>query len=193
MYKLRGLTEREQVLRAFADGGIDVFCVGFDPLNPDLSGNRKTYEATGKPQFVWYAVNATRDSGMHGLNPGYGGHDFLSQQERGVAYARDLMDFYAATAKDGDHFIVGIDFWELIDNSSEKTNFGLLTRKDNAYDGKEAGQKAGKDSWGFATGGEDRDYGDFLSTVRNTNFELQERLAHDLGTYSQKSGKYKKE
>ena len=187
-----GYQDREQVLRGFAEGGIDVFCVGFNPLKPDLSGNRQTYEITGKPMFVWYAVNASRDSGMHGERAGYGSHDFTSQSERGAAYARDLLEFYEARAGNGDHFIAGIDFWELIDNSSEKTNFGLLTRKDNAYDGREAVQDQGKDAWGFSTGGEDQNYGDFLSTVRNTNFEIQERLERDLAAAGPKPGKDKK-
>ena len=187
-----GYEDREQVLRGFADGGIDVFCVGFNAVKPDLSGNRQTYEVTGKPQFAWYAVNAARDSGMHDFKPGYGDHNFASQEERGAAYARDLLDFYDVTSKDGDHFIAGIDFWELVDNPSEKTNFGLLSRKDNAYDGREAVQAKGKDPWGFTTGGEDRNYGDFLSTVRNTNFEIQERLTRDLAPYGQKTGKNKK-
>ena len=103
---------------------------------------------------------------MHGMKPIYGAPDFPSQQKRGEAYARDLDDFYNAKGNNGDHYILGIDFWELVDNPHEKTNWGLLTPHDNAYDGKEAVRAAGKDAWGFSTGGEDQDYGDFISYVR---------------------------
>lgn len=180
-----GGEDREQVLRGFADGGIDVMCVGFSVTQPDLTGDRATYDITGKPLIVWYGVAATRDSGLHDPGPADGGPEFRSQQERGAAYARDVQDFYNATGKDGNHFILGINFWELVDNSGERTNWGLLSRKDNAYNGKEAVRAVGKDPWGYRTGGEDRDYGDFLTTVRNTNFDIQERLTRDLAPFAE--------
>jgi hypothetical protein len=74
----------------------------------------------------------------------------------------------------------------------EKLNWGLITDRDNAYDGKEAVRRAGTDSAGFRTGGEERDYGDFLSTVRNTNFEIQTRLTRDLATFARSPDKPKK-
>ena len=180
-----GGQDREAVLRGFADGGIDVLCVGFSTTQPDLTGDRATYDITGKPMFVWYGVAATRDSGLGGQEPPEGAPEFRSQQERGAAYARDLPDFYAATGKDGNHFILGINFWELIDNRGERTNWGLLSRKDNAYDGKEAVRAAGTDPWGYRTGGEEHDYGDFLTAVRNANFEIQERLTRDLAPFAE--------
>ncbi len=56
--------------------------------------------------------------------------------------------------------------------SSEQTNWGLVSLADNAYDGREASTDAGKDAWGFKTGGEERNYGDFLTDVRNANLQL---------------------
>ncbi len=186
-----GARAREPVLRGLADGGFDALFVSFDAVRPDLTGDNETYDITGKPAIIWYGVIANRDSGMHGLQPIYGAPDFPTQQERGEAYAREVTDFYNARGKNGDYYVMGIDFWELLDNRSEKTNWGLVSRKDNAYDGKEAVRAAGKDPWGYPTGGEDQDYGDFLSSVRNTNFATQEWLARDLAPYAQKSGKSK--
>ena len=141
--------------------------------------------------MIWYGISSNQDSGMHGLQPIYGAPDFPTQQQRGAAYSRDVTDFYNARGKNGDYYVMGIDFWELLDNRREKTNWGLVSRKDNAYDGKEAVRAAGKDPWGYATGGEEQDYGDFLSSVKNTNFATQEWLARDLAPLAQKSGKAK--
>jgi hypothetical protein len=40
---------------------------------------------------------------------------------------------------------------------------------DNAYNGKEAVVGTGSDAWGFVTGGEEKNYGDFLDYVKTTN------------------------
>ena len=187
-----GARARDQVLRGMADGGFDMFYLAFDPVHPDLRDDNETYDITGKPAMMWYGVNANRDSAMHAVSPIYGAPDFPTQQERGAAYARDLLDFYNARGKNGDYYIMGIDFWELGDNYRENTNWGVLTRKDNAYDGKEAVRNAGKDAAGLPTGGEDRDYGDFLTSVRNANLEIQDRLTRDLSSFAQGPGKGKK-
>jgi hypothetical protein len=47
---------------------------------------------------------------------------------------------------------------------------------DNAYDGKEAVRAPGTDPWGYTTGGEEKDYGDFISSVRAAH----QRLVADL-------------
>jgi hypothetical protein len=50
---------------------------------------------------------------------------------------------------------------------------------DNAYDGKEAKRDSGMDQWGFQTGGEDRDYGDFLGSVQRANQLTQQQIRHE--------------
>ena len=42
-----------------------------------------------------------------------------------------------------------------MDKPAERANWGLVTPRDNAYDGKEAVEVRGKDRWGYCTGGED--------------------------------------
>ena len=72
----------------------------------------------------------------------------------------------------GDFFVVGYDFWSWGDNNAEKTNWGLVTFSDNAYDGKEAAIATGTDPWGFPTGGETTTYGDFLSPIIQFNKDV---------------------
>jgi hypothetical protein len=56
---------------------------------------------------------------------------------------------------------MGIDWWEWVDKvvGGENMNFGLVTIRDNAYDGKEA----------VATNGERQDHGDFMTAVAAAN------------------------
>ena len=48
----------------------------------------------------------------------------------------------------------------------EKKNWGLVSLMDNAYDGVEAGMAQGIDAWGYPTGGEENNYGDFIGPAR---------------------------
>ena len=59
----------------------------------------------------------------------------------------------------------------------EQKNWGLVSLMDNAYDGVEAGMAQGIDAWGYRTGGEEKNYGDFIGPAREVNFSVLERLA----------------
>jgi hypothetical protein len=91
----------------------------------------------------------------------------------------DLVE--ATGSATGVHPFVGFQWWEFADNWREKANWGLVTLSDNAYDGHEARVATGKDSWGFPVGGEERDYGDFISSVKKANLGVLERLREILG------------
>lgn len=52
--------------------------------------------------------------------------------------------------------MLGVKFWELLDDSSEKANWRLISRSVDIYDGKEAVRAPGKDPWGFGTAGKSR-------------------------------------
>jgi hypothetical protein len=65
----------------------------------------------------------------------------------------------------------------------------LVTFRDNAYDAKEAVVARGTDPWGYETGGEVRDYGDFLSAVRQANFDVLHRLCEETNRPSRAIGK----
>lgn len=87
-----------------------------------------------------------------------------------------MTRLFSFATRDGIFPIVGLDWWEYMDKPAEGANWGLVTPKDNAYDGKEAQQAPGRDRWGYFTGGEDRNYGDFLSAVANTNLMIDQQL-----------------
>ena len=166
-YEAMGI--RPQVLQALADAGVDALAIGYSPLVPqNVSTITQAYDLTGKPTIVWYGITANQDSYFHGYQSA--GADYPTQQTRGLHYNSDLSVLYNAKATNGDHPILGLDFWSLTDSGSgEHTNFGLMSNRDNSYDGKAAIVAPGTDKWGFATGGEDLNYGDFLDEVTQTN------------------------
>ena len=75
---------------------------------------------------------------------------------------------------------VGLRWWAYTDSTSEQTDWGLVTTSNNAYDGREAVIAAGTDAWGYATGGEQKNYGNFLDTVRSANQTLFQNLVTQL-------------
>ena len=165
---------RPQVLKALADAGLDVLAIGYDPLNPqNVSTATGAYDMTGKPVLVWYGVTANKDSYWYKYSGNYHGPDYATQEVRGQHYASDQTVLYGAKATNGDHPILGIDFWSLTDSGlGEATNWGLLSDRDNAYNGKEAISAPGKDPWGFPTGGEDRNYGNSIDTITRANINI---------------------
>ena len=169
---------RPQVLKAFADAGVDAFAIVYDPLNPqNIKTATGAYDLTSKPSFLWYGVTANNDSYWHGYPGDWYKPDYPTQQIRGQHYASDQQVLFTAKALNGDFPVLGIDFWSLTDSgAAEQTNFGLMSDKDNAYDGKCAVMAPSKDQWGYACGGETANYGDFLDEVTQTNSNTCKRL-----------------
>jgi hypothetical protein len=89
----------------------------------------------------------------------------------------DLPNFLNAQGANGDYYVLGIDWWELIDNPGEHMNWGLMTGNDNAYDGREAIITPGADSWGYHTGGEPGNYDGFLDRVVQQNLSILRTVA----------------
>lgn len=160
---------RPQVLQGLADAGVDALAIGYDPRSPqNVNIITQAYDLTGKPTITWYGVTANKDS--YWYNSPSDGPDYPTQETRGLHYNSDLSVLYNARSTNGDRPILGLDFWSLTDSGrGEATNWGLMSDRDNAYDGKAAVAAPGKDQWGFATGGEDRNYGNFLDEVTQTN------------------------
>ena len=159
-----GLT-RKPILQAAA--------VSFDVLNAQIGSQAvvdKTVAYLGdKPVVSWEGYAANSDSGMYAypdLPPADSltyQYTFPDQAARATNYAARMA--LLLTAKT----VVGLKFWSWQDKWGEKLNWGLTTLKGNAYDGVEARIAVGTDPWGYATGGEDRDYGDFLTGVVTAN------------------------
>ncbi|MBI4387068.1 MAG: hypothetical protein HY551_06775, partial [Elusimicrobia bacterium] len=97
--------------------------------------------------------------------------DLRTQAQRAQKMIGDLDAALNLKGLDGYHFLMGWEHWGLFDNGAmqwnETYNFGLVTPRDNAYDGVEAAQAVGKDADGRWIGGEDRDYGDLIGPLSN--------------------------
>lgn len=168
---------RRQVLQAAARH-LDVLrIVSIDPMRvgPDWL-ERLNYIAQwggDKPWTIWTGARANPDSYFandpRGAAGGCAATAFQTQEQRGQWYQTVLRGFMQPTA-DGVRHLVGVNFWELIDNRKECANWGLMTRRDNPYDGVSAVIAEGTDAWGYPTGGEAADYGDFLSFAKAVNW-----------------------
>lgn len=172
----KGLSRRP-ILRA-AGRHFDAVEVNQHPDKPELIGI--TYKETGgRPMFTWMGQTANPDSAMY-AHQSTAGVSAKTQEERAARYRRQVEMMLSYRADDGVAPIVGLAWWEYIDKWGEKANWGLVSPRHNAYDGKEATRASGVDAWGYPTGGEDRDYGDFLSSVRQVNAGIVKRLQDEL-------------
>jgi hypothetical protein len=165
----QGMTRRE-ILRGMAPH-IDVLIINYnhwsEPLNEIV---RETYDEVGKPIICWKTMLGQADSAMSAYPRDESTGNYVTQELRGLAYERAVKLMFDAQGSNGDHPIIGCDWWMWVDKySGENANFGLVTPSDNAYDGREAVMAAGADPWGYQTGGEAADYGDFISSVVRLN------------------------
>lgn len=108
---------------------------------------------------------------------------FDTQEERGQAYLTQLRDVVLAKSPNGVYFKVGVHLWQWKDNSYffwEIYNFGLVTHRDNAYDGQEACFNSGPDRNGFLTRLPElrphhiqtNCFGNYINFVSNANFSV---------------------
>lgn len=139
-----------------------------------------TLEHTGdKPLVAWTGITANPDSDL--ASYAHSG-DLPTQEARGAAYAQITLQLFslagssAAGSLAGSHNFVGEKWWAWSDSEAEKANWGLVTFLGNAYDGKEDVIAAGKDQWGYPTGGEAGNYGDFLTAAEKANAQIQSQL-----------------
>jgi hypothetical protein len=177
-----GLT-RGPILRA-AGESVDVLQAA---IGTQHALDRTAVYAGNKPIVTWDSFISNPDSALWRYpNPEDIASPRLSttQPGRGRMYA-DKVDFlFNAATPAGVHAVAGITFWGWSDHWWEKSNFGLVTLSDNAYDGQQAAVAPGTDAAGWPTGGEERDYGDFLSAVAAANATV----ARTLGGVSPGSG-----
>jgi hypothetical protein len=137
--------------------------------------------AGDKPTMTWLGAVANPDSALFRYPNGVRPNAFLSQTDRGADYQRRLTAQLNATAgPTGAHPFIGIQWWEFHDNWREKSSFGLVTLSDNAYDGREAVIAVATDPWGYRTGREERDYGNFILHVRRANLAVITQLCEEL-------------
>ena len=146
------------------------WCDAVQFSNEGATAFRRGYALTQKPFFVWTTFMAQADSPQAGTK-GWEGVDYKTQEERGAAYARFIRELLTFRAEDHTYPCVGIDWWAYCDKitGGESHNFGLVTIRDNPYDGVAARVARGTNAQGYAIGGEAHDYGDFISAVTHAN------------------------
>jgi len=110
--------------------------------------------------------------------------EFPSQAERGAWWALEIERIATATSPNGDSYLTGAEWWKYMDNGwtywVEQVNWGLVTLKDNAYDGREATRR-GADGKVGTWDDEVDDYGDCISPVRAANGSIYVRILREGG------------
>ncbi len=100
-----------------------------------------------------------------------------NQSQRGALFATMVSDMLnSADSQTGTHHFVGYKWWRLYDDRGQQANWGLLTRRDNPYDGVSAVVAPGMDAWGYTTGGEQANYGNFIGAVTTANQSIYNTL-----------------
>ena len=122
-----------------------------------------------KPYYEGEFRTANRDSALFAFGEESVGGGFANQAARAQDFAQNVGGLHDRSAHGSSPYI-GYLWWRLTDDWAERLNWGLVTARDNAYDGCEARTSAGIDPFGFRTGGEVRDYGNVLDAVKKTNF-----------------------
>jgi len=123
-----------------------------------------------KPFLVSWYLSANPDSSWSGRSST--GTDFPTQAARGQAWYNNVTTALATTTSSGERMVIGVDWWQFIDNSGEKTNYGLVSLHDNAYDGHEDVSSTVTCSaplQAYSCGGEPGNYGDAISQVKAAN------------------------
>jgi hypothetical protein len=171
---------RAPIYRA-ARESLDVICVNIGTSQEAL--DFITRAAGDIPLMIWEGMVANADSSQwrHTRQPeGRSVHFVDTQAARAEVYRQDVEWLFNSRASTGAHPFVGLLWWAWTDNLVEERNWGLVSLMDNAYDGHEAGKTLGTDAWGFQTGGEEHNFGDFLGPARTVNFSVIEQLANEL-------------
>ena len=136
-----------------------------------------------KPWTSWQGFTANADSYE---SPFASENDeFETQAARGSYYQSSMIPgiFNSCDTPTTTCHQVGFNYWAYYDSRGEKQNWGLVTPRDDPYDGVSATPTPGYDSWGYPTGCvsgygcEQASYGDFITYVRKGNLWVLDQLA----------------
>jgi hypothetical protein len=137
-----------------------------------------------KPWLQWDGYVANADSYMSPWPNQFGGAEYPTQAARGLNYQNRMTGYLTSKGStSGIYHTVGFEWWDYYDMRGEQLNWGLVTPRDNPYDGASATTQSGMDSWGYPTGCipglgcERANYGDFLTAVKTANFEALHQLS----------------
>ena len=163
-------TPRKEVLQAAADTlDMAIFgsAAGYALTQPMLDFIVQWY---GRPILDAAFSHAEADSPFAAFPLSDG--DYATQELRGASYITTMQSFLNGAATSGMVPRVGFGWWQYGDNSSENTNWGLVTLKDNAYDGHESvtgSVTCSAPLQAYACGGEPGNYGDVITSVKAAN------------------------
>lgn len=183
-----GYETRTQVLQAYKDAGMSVIQMSAPAQGNDLSGIKATYDLLGLPIFLWYGISANADSALNGYTSNQGVPDYGTQANRATHYNSDLNSFLTAQGTDSKYYLFGIDWWEHTDgNFAEKTNWGLVTDRDNPYDAHFDTTTAYPDG-SYTSIPEAGNWGDFVTGATATNTGILNTLIGGLSVPTITSG-----
>ena len=127
-----------------------------------------------KPMIIWHGAHANADSALwRYANPDDTSCNPCNTQTDRAAFYTNAVNSFLNTTNTvyNDYTIVGFRWWGYLDSWAQKENWGLVSLEDNPYDGVSAVVAPGADPWGYPTGGEEKNYGDFLDAVRTANLQ----------------------
>lgn len=161
----------QEVLQA-ANGTVDAIelDVAVSPVTMTQNKMNFIYANYGDhPFFTVEFRHANPDSELYATPNPNDGDGFSTQQARGQDYYNETTQYISWAYPNGSRPFIGQVWWQLNDNTGEASNWGIVTARDNLYNGKEAVVAAGTDPWGYVTGGEARDYGNVLDLVNQAH------------------------
>jgi hypothetical protein len=135
-----------------------------------------TVQNFGKPGVMATFYLANADSPYSSNLPSY---SFATQALRGAAFNSQVSNAVAQTSSFGANPWLGYWWWQYTDSTSETDNWGLVTVKDNAYDGHEAVTATVTCSApinAFSCGGEAGNYGNVITSVMSANAALDSAI-----------------
>jgi hypothetical protein len=182
-----GVPTRKEVLQAAGQSdGIDLAILGGASTGDVYTQSMIDFTAQyyGKPGVMATFYLANADSPYGSNLPSY---SFATQALRGAAFSSQISNALAATTAFGTAPWSGYLWWQYTDNPPETDNWGLATVKDNAYDGHEAVTSTVSCSspiGAFSCGGEAGNYGNVLTSVLNTNANIDVVLLGATNTSS---------
>jgi hypothetical protein len=185
-----------QILQA-AGKYLDVIEIWAEPVfqaNSSVLGS--AYNLSGKPLEIWTTLTSQGETSANGgtawgTGPCTGDYDFCTQALRGAGYQSLINTYLNTKGSDGTFPIIGLDWWEYTDKvtGGENMNFGLVSSRDNAYDGIE--DHSGNQpclpenvTAGFNCGGEPGNYGNFIGPVTTANTSVYSMLASQINGIS---------
>ena len=134
-----------------------------------------------KPGLLAVYLSADEDSSMHAYYDGTVKQArtpwrdprgiIKTQSEKARKYQEMLREGWNYTPDGKTYPLVLVSYWSWAEDANEKRNWGVVSLKDNLYDGKEA-TKLGADGKPGTWDDEDRDYGDCVTGMKAAHDEM---------------------